>query len=168
VSAKQERARVEAESRRVRQLEADRLDPVEETRGPCETHPQWIPERRLAGQPNVPASLCPLCADERRELHLRTGSRLPDDEIASQFNPVLPRGMSRERAHGSLEEYRKRFHADGKVVPGSPEEDAALAQIDHSREEEIERERRKHNRALWPHLGRRERVTRIVYSNEAK
>src|SRR5262249_40810139 len=66
--------------------------------------------------------------------------------------------MSRQRAIDSHDAYSGRFQGDGKVVPGSPEEDAALAQIDHLRNKDVERERAKHNRKLWPHLGRRERL----------
>jgi hypothetical protein len=171
MSAKRERARIQAEVRRVRKLEAQQLDPVEETRGPCDKHPHWLPDRRLPGQPNTPASLCPHCMSERSAQRRRTGSRLPDDVIASRFNPVLPRGMSRERALGSQAEWESRFARDGKVVPGSKEEEAALARIDELREEEKEREERKRNRVLWPPLhgsvSSGPPVTRIVYPSEA-
>src|SRR5262249_10820379 len=73
----------------------------------------------------APAGLFPA----KRQKRSGTGSRLPDDEIASRFNPILPRGMTRQRAIDSHEAYLERFQRDGKVVPGPPEEDAALAQI---------------------------------------
>jgi hypothetical protein len=147
------------------------LDPVEERNGPCSTHPGWIPARRLAGQPNAPAGLCPFCEDERRKQRRYTGARLSDG-LVSRYNPALPLGMQKERALESLEAYEERFRADGKVVPGSPEEDAALARIDAAREKELEElERKKNPPPLWPPLTGGYRsgppVTRIVYPSEA-
>jgi hypothetical protein len=126
------------------------LDPEPDDVETCPIHSDVLLEKRMQGQPDAGVSASSLCwrcrADKARLARRHTeGTRTPEDHIVSRWDH-LP-GYSSDRVLAALDIYEAKQRAQGKLIPGSPEERAAVELADRLREEDIEREQQK-NRPL--------------------
>jgi hypothetical protein len=107
----------------------------------CELH-GWNPEAPFPGAPRPPASDCPECAAEVEERQSPERPEIVVDPVHGQLSP--------ERLSAAERLWHQRLAAEGKVIPGSPEELAAVEFLNDAREQAIAADRRgRRGSAVW-------------------